>query len=144
MTSRFCYSTLRRPAEPLCCTTEQQPITSSTLSTMATLSSVVFNQQKTSSQLLLQTCQATQQRSNQQQQIDQKVSTLLAQADQITSTLQRQLATEVETRYQPYRPFIPEVIPSSVIELEMRTQNVGVPVPVMTIAKCKGVQFVTR
>ncbi len=144
MTSRFCYSYQRRPIEPLCCTTEQQPITFTTLSTMATLSTVVFNQQGATSQTLLQATTMSQQRVQQQQSIEQKVSTLLGTSGQVTDTLQRQLAVEVETRYQPYRPILPEFIPSSVIELDMRTRNVGVPVPTMTIANCKGVQFVTR
>jgi hypothetical protein len=46
-------------------------------------------------------------------------------------------------RYLPYQPYIPPVIPPSVIQLDMQTRNVGVPVPVMTIASCKGNQFVT-
>lgn len=144
MTSRFCYSYQRRPTEPLCCTTEQQPITFSTLQTMASLSTVVFNQQGATSQTFLQATTLSYQRTQQQQTIEQKVSTLLGTSSQVTDTLQRQLATEVESRYQPYRPILPEFIPSSVMDLEMRTRNVGVPVPTMTIANCKGVQFVTR
>lgn len=144
MTSRFCYAYQRRPLEPLCCSTEQQPITFATLSTMATLSTVVFNQQGTTSQTLLQVTTRCFQQARQQQSIEQKVSTLLGSSSQVTDTLQRQLASEVESRYRPYRPILPEFIPSSVMELEMRTRNVGVPVPTMTIANCKGVQFVTK
>ena len=146
MTSRFCYSTIKRPAaaEPLCCASLPQPITVTTLSTMASLPCVVNNSTGASSQTLLLSNCYLQQQQQQQQTIEQKVSTLVGSASQVTQQLERQLATEVETRYQPYRPFIPEFIPPSVIELEMRTRNVGVAIPAMTIANCKGVQFVTK
>lgn len=143
MTSRFCYSYQRRAVEPFCCPVEKQPITFSTLTTMATLPTVVFHQVGATSQTLLQTTTLCQQRQQQQQSIEEKVSKLIGTSDQVTDILQRQLANEVETRYNPYRPRPPEFIPPSVIELEMRTRNVGVPVPVTTIANCKGVQFVT-
>lgn len=142
--SRFCYTTLQRPTEPFCCSVEKQPITPSTLSTMATLPCVVNNSRGATSQaLLLSNCYLQQQNASQQSSIQDKVSTLLGTASQVEDALQRQLAAEAQTRYNPYRPRLPEFIPSSVLELEMRTRNVGVPIPVMTIAKCKGVQFVT-
>jgi hypothetical protein len=62
----------------------------------------------------------------------------------ITSTIQSELVILQEQRYEPYRPRVVEVMPQSVIDLQMRTANVGVPVPTMTIANCKGIQFVTR
>ena len=143
--SRFCYTTLQRPSEPLCCATEQQPVTPSTLSIMSSLPCVVNNTRGATSQaLLLSNCYLQQQNASQQSSIQDKVSTLLATATQVEDSLRRQLAAETDARYNPYRPRLPEFIPSSVIELEMRTRNVGVPVPVMTIANCKGVQFVTK
>jgi hypothetical protein len=63
--------------------------------------------------------------------------------DTINQQLTAQLLQLRKDRYQPYQPYIPPVIPSSVIQLDMQTRNVGVPVPVMTIARCKGNQFVT-
>ena len=54
-----------------------------------------------------------------------------------------QLLQVRQNRYQPYQPYIPPFIPSSVIELQMRTVNVGVPHSFFTIADCKGSQSVT-
>ena len=67
-----------------------------------------------------------------------------ANAPMIATTLQDQILLLREQRYAPYRPRVVEVMPQSVIDLQMRTANVGVPVPTMTIADCKGIQFVTK
>ena len=88
----------------------------------------------------------------QRQQQQELQSTLTAQilqqiqanAPAIAATIQDELVIVQEQRYAPYRPRIVEVMPQSVLDLQMRTANVGVPVPTMTIANCKGIQFVTR
>ncbi len=88
----------------------------------------------------------------QRQQQQKLQSTLTAQilqqiqanAPSIASTIQDELVILQEQRYAPYRPRIVEVMPQSVLDLQMRTANVGVPVPTMTIANCKGIQFVTK
>lgn len=67
-----------------------------------------------------------------------------ANAPRIAATLQDEIVLLREQRYAPYRPRVVEVMPQSVIDLQMRTVNVGVPVPTMTIADCKGIQFITR
>jgi hypothetical protein len=67
-----------------------------------------------------------------------------ANAPTITSTIQGELRMLQEERYAPYRPRVVEVMPQSVIDLQMRTANVGVPVPTMDISNCKGIQFITR
>jgi hypothetical protein len=67
-----------------------------------------------------------------------------ANAPRIASTLRDEIVLLREQRYEPYRPRVVEVMPQSVLDLQMRTANVGVPVPTMTIANCKGIQFITR
>jgi len=62
----------------------------------------------------------------------------------ILTTIEGELRMLQEERYTPYRPRIVEVMPQSVLDLQMRTANVGVPVPTMTMANCKGIQFITR
>lgn len=61
----------------------------------------------------------------------------------ITSTIYGQLLEVKQARYQPYQPYIPPFIPPSVMELEMKTVNVGVPESFFTMANCKGNQSVT-
>jgi hypothetical protein len=61
----------------------------------------------------------------------------------ITSNIQSQLLNLKQQRYAPYQPYIYPVMPPSVIELQMKTVNVGVPESFFTIADCKGVQSVT-
>lgn len=146
MSCRFSYVSyvpyVHRIPQPLCCDT--LPMTAETLSTLSTLSTVTNNSKGATSQTYLQFTTLRTLQDQRQQAIEAHVSTLLGQSTLIQRDLERQQAAQVEVRYQPYRPFIPEFIPSSVMELEMRTRNVGVPVPTMTIANCKGVQFVTR
>lgn len=146
MSNRFCYSYHRHPIAPTCCPQTIKPdcVTSSTLSTMATLSSVIFNSKGNSSQSMLLSGCLQQQQQQQQQKLNEKISTLIANSNQISSTLQGQLDAQVESRYTPYYRREPERIPESVMQLDRMTRNVGVPISVMTIANCKGVQFVTK
>jgi hypothetical protein len=83
------------------------------------------------------------QRYQQQQRVLQTLSTVTANATQVNDAFQRQWVDQVQLRYQPYQPYQPPIVPVSVMELEMRTRNVGVPIPTMTIANCKGSQSVT-
>jgi hypothetical protein len=80
---------------------------------------------------------------NNTNQVSSIVSSTIANSANITSTLQSQLIGIQRDRFLPYRPYIPEVIPQSVIDLQMNTANAGVPHSVATIANCKGVQFIT-
>ena len=146
MKNRFCYSYHRHPIAPTCCPQSTQPecITTSTLSTMSSLTSVIFNSKGASSQTILQTTCLLQQQQNKNREINAKLSTILGNSITIQSTLQGQIANQVESRYASYYRREPEIIPESVMELERLTRNAGVPMPVMTIANCKCVQFVTK
>jgi hypothetical protein len=139
---RFCYS-YKPPGlvEPCC-----SPVvcaTNETLAVRASLQPVVNNNSQTTERsLLLYGQQQTLVESYQT-----NVSQIRTYTQQNQATINQQLAAQLiqlgKDRYQPYQPYMPPVIPPSVMELNMRTVNVGVPVPVMTIARCKGSQFVT-
>ena len=68
----------------------------------------------------------------------------IANVDSITKDIVNQTAQLMVQRYEPYRPYVYPVVPESVTQLQMMTANVGNPMPPMTIAKCKGSQFVTK
>jgi hypothetical protein len=125
-----------------CCT---PPVcaNNSTIQLISTLQPVVNNNSRTTERSLLLY--------GQQQTLVESYKANVAQVSTYTqqnlATINQQLAAQLiqlgKDRYQPYQPYMPPVIPPSVMELNMRTVNVGVPVPVMTIARCKGSQFVT-
>jgi hypothetical protein len=62
----------------------------------------------------------------------------------ITAELYAQLVEIGKQRYIPYKPYIPPVIPSSVMQLQMATVNVGVPMTVITCLSGKGNQTITK
>jgi hypothetical protein len=139
---RFCYSYKPPGLVEPCCVV---PVcaTNSTIQLISTLQPVIYNNSQTTERSLLLY--------GQQEVLIKSYKTNAAQAvvntQQNLTTINRQLTAQLiqlgMDRYQPYQPYMPPVIPSSVIQLNMQTRNVGVPVPVMTIASCKGNQFVT-
>ncbi len=72
------------------------------------------------------------------------VQSTIQNTDMITNQLYAQLLQVQQQRYQPYQPYNPPVIPLSVIQLQMATANVGVPVTPITCKSGKGNQFITR
>jgi hypothetical protein len=139
---RFCYSYKPPGLVEPCCT---PPVcaNNTTIQLISSLQPVVNNNSRTTERSLLLY--------NQQQILIESYQTNITQISTITqqnlSTINQQLTAQLiqlgKDRLLPYQPYMPPVIPSSVMELDMRTRNVGVPVPVMTIASCKGNQFVT-
>jgi hypothetical protein len=139
---RFCYS-YKPPGFIDNCCAPPFCATNSTIALISSLTPVTNNNSRTTERSLLLY--------GQQQVLIESYQTNVAQISTYTqqnlSTINRQLAAQLiqlgNDRYQPYQPYIPPVVPPSVMELDMQTRNVGVPVPVMTIARCKGNQFVT-
>ena len=139
---RFCYSYQPPGFIENCCV---PPVcaTNETLLISSTLPPVVNNNTQTTERSLLLY--------GQQQVLIDSYQTNADQAYQNTqqnlSTINRQLNAQLiqlgKDRLLPYQTYVAPVIPSSVIQLNMQTRNVGVPVPVATIARCKGNQFVT-
>jgi len=140
---RFCYS-YKPPGiggqtwcAPPVCTTD------ATLSSLASLPPVVNNSSRTSEQSLLLYQQQLFLQEVNATSVASTVLNTLANTDSITSTLYGQLLQVRSDRYQPYQPYIPPMIPPSVIQLQMNTVNVGVPHSFFTIMDCKGSQSVT-
>jgi hypothetical protein len=139
---RFCYS-YKPPGLVEPCCVVPFCATNSTISTISSLSMVVNNNSRTTERSLLLY--------GQQQVLIESYKTYAAQTVDTTkqnlATINRQLTAQLiqlgKDRLLPYQPYMPPVIPPSVMQLNMQTRNVGVPVPVMTIASCKGNQFVT-
>lgn len=140
--SRFCYNykpqgNIETCCEPKLCTTNEL------LSSISSLPDVVNNNTRTSERtLLLQT----------QQQFllevyNSNISTVVENtklnSSIITSTIYGQLLEVKRQRYEPYKPYIYPVMPSSVVQFQMATVNAGVPHSFFTVADCKGVQSVT-
>lgn len=140
--SRFCYN-YKPPGliEPCCtpvvCATDQF------ISSISMLSTVTNNSTRTTESALLQATVKQQQQEIEQQTTQSTIQSTIANASTINGQFYNQLIDLKRARYEPYQPYIYPVIPPSVIELQMRTANVGVGVPPDTIMNCRGSQFVT-
>jgi hypothetical protein len=139
---RFCYSyTPPGPIEnccpPVACTTNER------IELISSLQMVTFNSTRTTERSLLLAGQQQFFSEISAQQTASTVQATLANTTGITNTLIGQLIQVQRDRYLPYQPYVPEVMPQHVIDLQMSTINVGVPHTVFTCADGKGVQFVT-
>jgi hypothetical protein len=140
--SRFCYN-YKPPGiiEPCC-----KPIICATDALIASLSAlpeVVNNSSRTTESSLLQATVRKQQLCNLTKTTNSTIQSTIANAAAINENIFSQLIDIRNQRYAPYQPYVYPVVPPSVMELQMRTANVGVPHTVNTIANCRGSQFVT-
>jgi hypothetical protein len=139
---RFCYN--YKPQGPIieCC----QPVVCATnefLASVSTLTPVINNNTRTTERSLLLGKQQQFFQEQNNQYVASTYSTTIQNSTSIQTTVYGQLLQLKRTRYEPYQPYIYPVVPPSVIELQMRTANVGVPQSFFTYMNCKGSQSVT-
>ena len=140
--SRFCYSykppgLIEPTCKPVVCATDQY------LSSIAMIPAVTNNSTRTTESSLLQAMVKKQQQTIEQQTTNSTIQSTITNAAAINENVFSQLINLKNQRYMPYQPYIYPVVPPSVMELQMRTANVGVGVTPDTIMNCRGSQFVT-
>ena len=143
---RFCYhykppGLTEKCCPPVICASTMTPMVS-TITTIA--SNPSMNSAQATEQSLLLASQRQYELEIQSTIIGSTIQSTIENSAAITAQLQTQLEDITFQRYAPYRPYIYPVMPSSVMELAMRTANVGNPMPPITILDCKGNQFVTK
>lgn len=134
---RFCYSYKQHIPNETCCNT----LTS--CNTISSLSSVINNSTRTSERSLLLASQNQMYQENYETAVNSTIQYTNNNSTNISNLIYAQLLQVRQNRYQPYQPYIPPIMPQNVIDLQMRTVNVGVPHSFFTIADCKGSQSVT-
>ncbi len=140
--SRFCYSykppgTINNCCPPVVCATNEH------ISLISSCIPVIYNSSRTSEKSLLLYGQQQYLQETNAAITNQIVQSTISSVSSITDLVYAQLLQVRQDRFLPFRPYIPEVIPPSVIELQMATVNVGVPQSFFTYMNCKGVQSVT-
>jgi hypothetical protein len=140
--SRFCYSYKPPGVISECCA----PIVCATnayLSSISSLAPVIYNDSQTTQQSLLLYQERVFLQDVQTSYIVSTVNYTISNSTSITSTLNQQLLDLALARYLPYQRLPTPCPPSSVVQLQMQTVNVGVPHSFFTIMDCKGSQSVT-
>ena len=142
-TCRFCYSYKPQGFIQPCC----PPIVSADIQTLSSISSTTFkvnNNINNTDQTMLLARQACFLKGVQSTITMSTVQSTIANASAINSTIYSQLLNVKAQRYVPYQPYIPPFIPSSVMDLQRMTANVGNPMPPITCLTGRGSQFVTK
>lgn len=100
-------------------------------------------QSLTTQQSLVENQQATRDRIAQSTAVGSTVAATLAQSTAIQSTVAGQVLASTTTQQAVYQRQAPVCVPSSVIQLQQLSQNVGVSIKPFTFADCKGNQYVS-
>lgn len=140
--SRFCYSykpqgSIDNCCKPNICSTNEH------LQLISTLPMVINNSNKTTERSLLLSAQQQFIQENITIQVSSTVANTIANSTIIANTIFGQLQEIQKARYTPYQPYMPPIVPQHVMDLQMATNNTGVPHSFFTCADSKGVQFVT-
>ena len=140
MKNRFCYN-YKAPGfiQPYC-----KPVVAATnayLSSISCGSGVISGQtQSALLQLKQEACIGSQWSTL----MSSTIQSTIQNSNAISAQVYAQLLDVNKRRYEPYQPYIYPVIPSSVIQLQMATANVGVPMSVITCLSGKGNQTITK
>jgi hypothetical protein len=140
--SRFCYNYKAPGFIQPCC----KPVvcaSSTYLNAIASTSSIVNGETRTTQGSLLAAKQKSVLQDANQASITSTIQYTQQNAAAISAQIQGQLDQLTIQRYVPYQPYIYPVVPVSVMQLQMATANVGVPMSFFTAMDCKGNQFVT-
>jgi hypothetical protein len=140
--SRFCYNYKAPGFIQPCC----KPVvcaSSTYLNAIASTPSIVNGETRTTQGSLLAAKQKSVLQDAAQASITSTIQYTQQNAAAISAQIQGQLDQLTVQRYVPYQPYIYPVVPVSVMQLQMATANVGVPMSFFTAMDCKGNQFVT-
>jgi len=139
MKNRFCYNYKAPGFVQPCC----KPVLAATnayLSSISCGSGVISGQtQSALLQLKQEACIGSQWSTL----MSSTIQSTIQNSNAISAQVYAQLLDVNKRRYEPYQPYIYPVIPSSVIQLQMATANVGVPMSVITCLSGKGNQYIT-
>ena len=141
--NRFCYNYKAQGVIQPCC----PPIVSASnqyLSSISSTTSVIYGKSNTTQGVFLLNKQQNIIQAAQSTIIGNSVQSTINNANTIIAQVQSQLIQIGQDRYIPYQPYIPPVMPVSVIQLQMATANVGVPMSFLTMSHCKGNQTVLK
>ena len=141
--NRFCYSYKPQGFIQSYC----KPVvaaTNSYISSIACLSSVTNGQMQASDQSLLLSRQKSMIVAQSSTFTGLAVQNTIQNAATISNNINGQLEEIAKQRAAAYRPYIYPVVPISVIQLQMATANVGVPVTPITCLTGKGNQSITQ
>jgi len=138
---RFCFAYTPPGTVTTCCPS----VYGTTLfSTLTTSNTIINNNTNVTPSALLLAQQSQQYKMNQSTIQVSTLNGIMTNQGSIMNQLYGQLRQVSTQRYVPYQPYVYPVVPSSVLELKMRTANAGVSQSFFSYMDCRGNQSVTK